>query len=301
MTASTRPLPLVAFAGLALAGAGTGCIRSSSRPPVRIAAHEEAILGESGRSLHVPFALATPEDAIVRVVTPKASCSGTLVDEDLVLTAHHCVVHRSESGELSPNMLSASDLAIELGGDDLAWGRVAVKAVVAPPCGHAGGTGDVAVLVLERKLVGVAMMTPRLDAPPNREPTPSDPALANAAPHETTRAVTVVDPVGFGRCAMSTGGVHRRPRLGGPIDSVDRGVFRLRASVCPGDSGGPVLVRGTSEVVGVVSMSAMDADERTAGLSVAARIDAVRGVFAAARAIADGASAAELPPLVCPR
>ena len=299
MTASTRPLPLVAFAGLALAG--SGCMRaSSSRPPVRPTAHEEALLGESGRALRVPFALATPEDAIVRVVTPKASCSGTLVDEDLVLTAHHCIVQRGESGELSPTALPASDLAIELGGDDLAWGRVAVKAVVAPPCGHAGGAGDVAVLVLERKLVGVAMMTPRLDAPPNREPTNGDPSLANAAP-QSARAVTVVDPVGFGRCAMSTGGVHRRQRLGGPIDAVDKGVFRLRASICPGDSGGPVLVRGTSEVVGVVSMSAMDADERTPGVSIAARLDAVRGVFAEARAIADGASPAELPPLTCPR
>ena len=217
-----------------------------------------------------------------------------------MLTAHHCVVRRSEAGELTTTRHRPEDLSIELGGDDLAWGRVGVKAVVTPPCGHRGGTGDVAVLVLERKLVGVATMTPRLDAPPNVAPTdPNVPALpgANDVQH---REVAVVDPVGFGRCALSSGGVHRRPRLGGPIEAIDKGTFRLRASICPGDSGGPVLVRGSSEVVGVVSMSAMDADERTAGISIAARIDSVRSVFAHARAIGDGASPAELPPMACP-
>lgn len=254
--------------------------------------------------MRVPFALATAQDAIVRVVAPKSSCSGTLVDEDLVLTAHHCVVRRSEAGDLTTTRHRPEDLSIELGGDDLAWGRVGVKAVVTPPCGHAGGAGDVAVLVLERKLVGVATMTPRLDAPPNvaiADPLLLDGSLsAVAGSPKPRREVAVVDPVGFGRCALSSGGVHRRPRLGGPIENVDKGTFRMRASICPGDSGGPVLIRGSSEVVGVVSMSAMDADDRTAGLSVAARIDTVRSVFAHARAIGDGASPAELPPMSCP-
>ena len=61
-----------------------------------------------------------------------------------------------------------------------------------------------------------------------------------------------------------------------------------------------VLRRGTQEIVGVMRRSAMDGDERTAGMSSVARVDAVRPVFAQARAIADGASPAELPPISCP-
>ncbi len=304
MTATTRRAArwsAYAFASLALAG----CARSASvRNVVRPAAQNEPFDDAIARPLRVPFALATPDDAIVRVVGPKSSCSGTLIDEDLVLTAHHCVVKRNDAGELTSVRHRAEEVGIELGGDDLAWGRVGVTAIVAPPCGHAGGAGDVAVLVLERKLVGVATMKPRLDAPPNKTPTDEATAQSSAPPADTekarARAVTVVDPIGFGRCGFSTGGVHRRPRVGGPIESVAKGTFRVRASVCPGDSGGPVLVRGTSEVVGVMSMSAMDADERTAGISIAARLDSVRAVFAQARAIADGASPAELPPIACP-
>jgi secreted trypsin-like serine protease len=73
----------------------------------------------------------------------------------------------------------------------------------------------------------------------------------------------------------------------------------LDASVCPGDSGGPVVVRGTHEVVGVVSLSAMDGDDRTRAPSIMARVDTFRRVFAQGRLIADGMSPAELPPLDC--
>jgi secreted trypsin-like serine protease len=75
--------------------------------------------------------------------------------------------------------------------------------------------------------------------------------------------------------------------------------IHLRASICPGDSGGPVLGRGGTEVVGVISMSAMDGDDRTTGPSVMARIDAYRSVLAHARLVADGSSLSELPPLSC--
>ena len=74
----------------------------------------------------------------------------------------------------------------------------------------------------------------------------------------------------------------------------------LQASICPGDSGGPVRTRGTHEVVGVVSQSAMDGDEQTKNVTILARIDAYRSVFAAARQIGDGVDARELPPLACP-
>jgi hypothetical protein len=226
-----------------------------------------------------PLALASAEDSVVRVVGREVSCSGTLVDDDLVLTAHHCVVKRGARGEFLREAVSPADLQIELGGDYLAWGTVRARAIVAPPCGSGGGAGDLAILVLERKLVGMSTMVPRLDAPP--------------------RMGEPVEPIGFGRCALSPNGIRRADRAGGDVVATTQETFVLQASICPGDSGGPVVSRGSHEVVGVVSQSAMDGDERTRNMTVLARIDVYRRVFATARLVADGADPSELPPLGC--
>jgi Trypsin len=272
-----------AFAACAFGAAG--CVVRKATNAVRPAAHQAPSPDEVdsepkvGRYFTPPIALAVPEDAIVRVIGPQMTCSGTLVEDDLVLTAHHCVVARGKHGEFTKGLLSGKDMKIELGGDYLAWGRVGVSHVVAPPCGEEGGAGDIAILVLERKVVGLGTMTARLDRPP--------------------RVGEPVDPAGFGRC--SGDGIHRSVRTGGAISSVGIGTVAMTASVCPGDSGGPILARGTQEVVGVVSLSAMDSDERTSSPSIMARIDSYRMVFANARLIADGMPAAEIPPLSCAR
>jgi secreted trypsin-like serine protease len=108
-----------------------------------------------------------------------------------------------------------------------------------------------------------------------------------------------LDPVGFGRCAMSEDAIRRRSRAGGRVVGLTAETLEMRASICPGDSGGPVLAKGSHEVVGVVSLSAMDGDDRTRKISVMARVDTYRALFANARLIADGASPSEIPPLVC--
>ncbi|AKU97606.1 hypothetical protein AKJ09_04270 [Labilithrix luteola] len=232
------------------------------------------------RLLDQPFALAVPDDAIVRLVGPSMTCTGTLISSDLVLTAHHCVVERGARGEFLTKLVEASQVKVELGGDDFAWGEVNARAIVAPPCGERGGAGDVAVIVLKRKLVGVPTKTVRLDGPP--------------------KIGEEVKPVGFGRCALSTDAIHRRERTGGTIRALTSETIHLDASVCPGDSGGPVFLKDTQEILGVVSLSAMDHDERTTGASVMARIDAYRSVFQHASLIADGVEPNELPPLECP-
>jgi hypothetical protein len=229
--------------------------------------------------LSLPIAaLVSADDAVVRIVGPHATCSGALIAEDLVLTAHHCVVPMIPHAPLSGRLVSPASIKVELGGDYLPWGSVGTKAILAPPCGEAGGRGDVAVLVLERKLVGLTPVALR-DAPP--------------------RVGEFVYSEGFGRCALSPEGVHRREREGGAVARVGRGAFEVQASVCPGDSGGPVLDPRTREVVGVVSLSAMDYDETTRGLSVFARVDGVSKVIAYARLVADGADPGDLPPLSC--
>jgi hypothetical protein len=208
------------------------------------------------------------------------TCSGTLIAEDLVLTAHHCLVERRGEGEFTSTLVPVGRIQVELGGDYLPWGNVGVKAIFAPPCGERGGRGDVAVLVLERKLVGLTTLTLRDDPP---------------------RPGEFVDPVGFGRCALSPQGIRRREREGGAIATVAHATFEVEASVCPGDSGGPALDRVSGEVVGIVSLSAMDHDETTRGRSVFVRVDGLAKVAAYARLVADGADPADLPPLSCER
>lgn len=258
-----------------LVGCGAGVTpkhRVAYRPTADEFAAEQRLLSQ-------PMALAKAEDAIVRVVGPTMTCTGTVFDDDLILTAHHCLVERGPKGEFTKRLLDASQIKIELGGDYFAWGEVSTRAVIAPPCGEGGGAGDVAVIVLSRKLIGLSTMQPRLDAPP--------------------KIGEEVSPVGFGRCALSPDGIRRKEREGGNIRSLTSETIFLDASVCPGDSGGPVFAKGTHDIVGVVSLSAMDHDERTRGPSVMARVDAYRLVFAHAREVADGVSLNELPPLEC--
>jgi hypothetical protein len=224
-------------------------------------------------------ALSTEDDFVVRVVAGSFTCSGALIAPDRVLTAHHCVALRSASGAVEPRDVDAGAVRVELGGGHLPWGEVGVRAIVAPRCGHDAGDGDIAVLVLDRPVRGVATRAPELDASP-------------------VVGVELMG-IGFGRCAKSGDGVYRKVRDGSPVTRVDAARFQLQAAICPGDSGGPAVNLGTGKILGVVSRSVMDADEATLGLTELTRLDAFRAVFGAAALVAEGASVAELPPVDC--
>jgi len=279
--------PIVAFAGLALVAGGTnacGHLRPFRVADAQEAAPEPAAAEASDARTappELPFALARDDDYVVRVVAGSLTCSGTLIEEDQVLTAHHCVVERNQYGDFLSQNVPASRVSVELGGDDLPWGEVGVKAVVTPPCGHAAGDGDIAILVLERRLIGVATAKPRLDEPPKQG--------------------ELVDPVGFGRCALSNEAIHRRQRSGGRVDRVMDLRFRLDASICPGDSGGPAVSGANGEVVGIISAAVMDGSEQTRGRAEFTRLDHWRSVFATAKLLSEGASPSEVPPVTgCP-
>src|SRR5450755_4677163 len=97
----------------------TGCAAHPRVAARVVPAASESVENDPSRYFSPPIALAVPEDAVVRIVGPQMTCSGTLVDEDLVLTAHHCVVQRGPRGEYTKALVAPKDLRVELGGDYL--------------------------------------------------------------------------------------------------------------------------------------------------------------------------------------
>ncbi len=225
----------------------------------------------------LPLALATDEDYVVRVVAGSVTCSGSLIEEDRVLTAHHCLSQRGKSGNMLDLDVGPDSVKVELGGDPFAWGEVGVRAVLAPTCGYSGGEGDIAILVLERRLIGVATRKVAIDPP---------------------QVGSSIQPIGFGRCFFGGSG-GRAVRTGGPIQNVWRRDFRVEASICPGDSGGPAVDLGSGNILGVISEAVMDGDPQTRGEAEFTRLDAWSPLFTQAQAVVDGMSQAELPPVDC--
>ncbi len=216
------------------------------------------------------------DEAVVRLLGSDTECSGTLIGPALVLTAHHCVAERSAEGRYRARDVEASELTVQLGSDYLPWGEVQAAQLVTPPCGHGGGHGDIALVVLSQPVAGIHPKSVALGQRPR-------PGLR-------------FDAVGFGRCADSAEGLRLRDRLEGRVESVTESSFRAQVATCAGDSGGPALNRA-GIVVGVLSASALDGQEQTKNLTEFVRLDYWQELFANAERLAAGANPAELPPI----
>jgi hypothetical protein len=249
-----------------LSGLGGGCISRQALPdPGTVRAIEEE---ESG-----VVALGTSLDGDPAHMT---LCSGALVASNLILTARHCV-SRSVTSTPSCDAHGRSHNGVHLADDadpsmiGIYVGKhVHIERDVPRAYGlktfHPAGSvlcdADVAFLVLDRPLVGVAVLPIRL--------------------HGSVSSGDRVLPVGFGGGTAMTVG-DRASRRGstvlsiGPIANAETGAvlgpreFEVDRATCRGDSGGPAIDAATGEIVGVVSRGGSCS---AAGNHVYTRVDA---------------------------
>jgi hypothetical protein len=270
--ASKRSTALRHAAALVFALAAGACSSTTVPPPRATPAATQG-----GWYRYQGSKSAPPDDAVVHVISRGVGCSGTLITNNLVLTAHHCMVERDASGEILDEDLPANELEVEVDGDNRPAAMVPVLTAVAPPCGYRGGNGDIAVLVLSHRVMGRSTMPVRLADPP--------------------QAGELIEPLGYGHCSLSSEGNHQVRHLGGPIEELGPFAMSAPAAICPGDSGGPAQSSVTGEAVGVVSAGIMDDSDQTRDEATFTRLDVWRPLFARARLIADGSSPAEVPPI----
>jgi hypothetical protein len=269
---------------LVLASLAVGCasfpMLPRKAPQVPTVPAAAGYLKDRQRMGRSTLSLGGEEDFVVRIVAPATTCSGSLIAEDLVLTAHHCISVRDGKGRMLPADLDPEQLTVELGSGHFPWAELPVKTIVSPACGHAAGLGDLAILVLPKRLRGVRQVQPALD----REPQAGD----------------EVSHIGFGRCALSEDGIYLKHRASGHVDLVTKSSFRVNVPLCPGDSGGPVMLHASRVLIGVVSAGAMDGNEASPDRVEFTRIDQFRNLFANAARVAAGTPISELPPVDCP-
>lgn len=205
-------------------------------------------------------ALAMPGVVALRVGRDGAYdiCSGALLAPNVVLTARHCVAQNLADAISCDEEGRATNAVAHVAGEEapanisvfvgaaprFSRSPDAVAATIVAPGGDVLCDSDIALVVLDRELSGVAPFAVRTSA--------------SARVGETIRAV------GYGRNDAKTPMGTRFRKENVPVLAVGKGVsasrtrlgareFEVGKSICEGDSGGPAISEATGAVIGVVS------------------------------------------------
>ncbi len=236
--ASHRPVSLklgIGFRVVCLSATLVGCAAGRrelpddepSGPPV--AADAPIIHGANDGGRH---------PSVVALVSLEGGlCTGALVAPKLVLTARHCVSELASpyiacpaSGPQVGRTLTAESFFV-YHGDEAAKGPAAARgARVHVPRGDVLCEADVAVLELDRPLVGIKPL--ELSA---------------------QSSFTTITAVGYGQISDRGRAGLRRYRAHVPVVSLLNMEFVVGESTCSGDSGSPALEEASGRIVGVLS------------------------------------------------
>jgi MYXO-CTERM domain-containing protein len=192
----------------------------------------------------------------------QAGCSGSLIAENLVLTARHCVSQVIDEGAVC----SQTGQPLQGGrvGTDNPAKQLAVIYGTNPQLSPTGGVkadaygakifhttvnnlcnNDIALVLLDRKIAGAKLAQLRLDSPPVKG------ELMTAVGWGVANGVPVWNFARRRRADIPVVGV-------GPMSSANLGAiapneFEIGEGICSGDSGGPAFAQSTGAVIGVVS------------------------------------------------
>jgi Trypsin len=278
-------LKFFATASLAL-GVGAGC-----------ASGDGASLGDdlqATQSAVINGAVSTADDDAVILLAhydPKTgefgSCTGTMITENLVLTARHCVSKTDEGALCTP--LGKPINGGKVYSDHPADTLYVFTGVAAPKFGSgdvkAAGRGvkvftsgadtlcnsDIALVQLAKPIVGARLKQLRVDAP----------ALLD----EKIRSV------GFGLTEKGRSPTNRLERRGVKVIQVGAGKgnpggassqeFEVGESICSGDSGGPAIAEASEAILGVVSRGGNGTGGDQANRAANCVGDAARNIYTA--------------------